>query len=464
MSDAIVDGAPYKVDFLRFAWHHSRNITDDSTEANYRDAFSACWWQSVSDFLAVPDLAKMTGSPEGASFDVLIHHSDRVRMTRDWLDLGVEHMSKWWRLALDHNDAVPSTVEKIVNIFQRYTYSTDRLIFYEHMVRAGDTAERQIAREVTSSTLAVIAYMPDNEQEITVWSLASTIMSLIQVGIGRVVVSGHQETDRELVAKAFSHVKHATRDWDDGDAVASRVDFCISANATTGIQDTIYNVPKAVMKRLRQVLLDPRVDLQKRSKRRVGSESLDCWLGKGVKSDPDRWKYVFLAEPDTVLATKPHALPGLTEALRGGAVLAPHRYQPLPHASDFAGVSGMGKKANVLPSVSPFRDVVEIDSFSRTRSNSCCDRGKFKPFLLHEDCGSFWWMCGYLAMQNPENVPIIEGEGDSGRELTQLIVAHKRLLGYTLVRNKRGMGVVFASSESGKTCAPKTGQCVDDNQ
>mmetsp|Transcript_36582 Transcript_36582/g.65873 ORF Transcript_36582/g.65873 Transcript_36582/m.65873 type:complete len:518 (-) Transcript_36582:54-1607(-) len=442
----------YEVDFLRFSWHHSRNISDDATEANYRDLFSACWWQPRETFLKVAAFEKVTGSPEGASFKVFRSNMPKIRMTRDWLDLGVEHMSKWWKLVLESNDAVPSTIARIVDIFKDYTYSSDRKMFFEHVNR-GNTIEEEEAVQVSASTLAMIAYMPGRVQDVTVWSLSATIMSLLQVGMGRIIVSGHKQTDEVLVRKAFSIVNNATRDWSNGDEISSKLEFCVSHNATTGINATKFNIPMAVMVRLRHVLM----------RKEDRSDVVSCWLGGSQESDRDRWKYLFLGEPDTILTTKPDALPGLTKALRSGAVLAPHRYQPLPHASDFSEVRGMGNKRNILPNAPPFKYVVEIDTFSPAQINSCCDRGKFKPWLLHEKCDvTFWWQCGFVAMRKPEKIPIIEGEGDCGRELTSVIVAHKRLLGYTLMRLKRGTGVVYASSESGKTCLPKSGQCIDE--
>ena len=270
-------------------------------------------------------------------------------------------------------------------------------------------------------------------------------MSLVQAGMGRVIVSGHLQSDEALVRRAFALVANTTQTWGKGRSPVpwTEMDFCPSANATTGDKDTQFNIPVASLKQLRHVFLN-----------RTEESITGCWLGSN-----DRWKYVFLGEPDLLLVTKPEALPALGRALREGRVLAPHRFQPLPHASDFRGIPGMdndgggGKgawiQARILPNAPPFQEVEEIDEF-----DSCCDQGSYKPFKLHEECSTpFWWMCGYINMRNPKSIITIEG-------LSKVVVAHKRLLGYPLMRLKRGTGVVYASAEGGKFCRPTSGSCT----
>merc|ERR1711865_295338 len=64
----------------------------------------------------------------------------------------------------------------------------------------------------------------------------------------------------------------------------------------------------------------------------MGQKIRHCWLSLSAQA---RWQYVLLTEPDLIVNTRPDALPLLGHALRQGGVLAPHRLQPIPHASDF---------------------------------------------------------------------------------------------------------------------------------
>ena len=271
------------------------------------------------------------------------------------------------------------------------------------------------------------------------------------------MVSSHLRDDEDLVRQIFAIVANATSNWDDnGKGPWTTLEFCVTPDAAIraeevpeGEWDT--NVPVAMLRQLRRVLV-----------RKTSDDVAECWLGEGGRG---RWRYVYFSEPDLILVTKPDALPGLGQALRYGRLLAPHRLQPLPHASDFGGIDEI-----LLPNRPPFEEVIEVDSLCRLERHddpfsshenarvfdSCCDRGTYKPNLLHEDCGNFWWLCGFdeHAGEIRNSKPVT----DDG--LPMIMVAHKRLVGYPLMRLKRGTGVVFASDEHGKTCRPHLGPCI----
>ena len=488
-----------EVDFLEFSWTYP---TDDDqlrrpVEMNHNDAYSGSWWQSTLTFIENRFFASdelLGPSQEAASFEAFQARKMHVSATRDWLDLGVEHMSKWWQKALDNieeeEELERSVVGRISNIFRLYVHSPDRRDFFHALPKVSSLSSSWKMKKkekenvptqdlVTKSTIAVIAFTPsclncvfdrgrdpsDLTNEVSMWSLAATLVSLIQTGIGRIVVSSHLRVDEDLVRQIFAIVANATSHWaDDDNGPWTSLEFCATPDAD--IRSEVVdeegwgtNVPVAMLRQLHRVLV-----------RKTTDDVGECWLGKGGLK---RWRHVYFSEADLILVTKPDALPGLGRALRDGRLLAPHRLQPLPHASDFGGIDEMlHDNVNVIPNRPPFKEVIEVDSFRRpdrrddplsSRENavlfdSCCDRGTYKPNLVHEDCGSFWWLCGFgnlhgrRARKIRNSVPVTKG-------LPVLMVMHKRLLGYQFMRLKRGTGVVYASAEGGKTCSPHAGPC-----
>lgn len=446
--------------FLQFGFNYN---SKHGNEASHLDAFSASWWQSTAKFLASDLFQSTVGpSPEGASFEVLKKHAADVRMTRDWLDLSVEHMSKWAKVMMDYDSKrklmnetqtkllLKTIEEKLVNIFKGYVHSNDRIDFFDRL-----PLEYEL---VGKSTIAVMAYMPSSS-ELSTWTLASTLLSLMQVGMGRIIVSGNQQSDEVPVRKAFSIVKNVTQtSWPRNQW--TQLEFCTCANATT---PSGFNIPGAALLRFRQVF-----------ENKVPDSISECWLGPG--GSREKWKYVYLSEPDLVLTTKLGALPELGRALQSGQVLAPHRIQPLPHASDLTNMARMMNEYTenalaqfVIPNAPPFEEVVEIDSFSAYNDNSfstsssfdsCCDRGSYKPYLFYEKCQDFWWKCGYSEMgKNDPSIDSLQEDPENG--MSQVVTAHKRLMGYLpFMRLKRGTGVVYATAEHGKTCRPQIGPCT----
>lgn len=374
-----------------------------------KDAFSATWWQSTKTFLSV-NIDLIGSSPEGASFEVFHQKYSQVRLTRDWLDLSVEHMSKWWKVLL-------------YTVVRGSGKERDRIleIFKEYIQRR----KPYPLLRVPQATLVVIAYLPSGAKEergVLEHSLAATLASLLEVGMGRIVVTGRFKEEKSLVQQSFDMLPE----------YKSRLTFCVTANSTTNDPITPYNVPKGALLRLREVLLG-----------KATEPELKCWLGDDAKKH-DRWKYLFLGEPDLLLHTRPSSIQAFGHAMDAGLVLAPHRLQPIPHESDFRGVA---PKTHVLPSVGQFAQVQELDSSTW----SCCDDdSNLKPgAVLYDDCGKFWWQCGFHDAKFGSQVEIQE--------------SHKRLLPYTLLRLTDGTRMPFAGAESGRRCFPQQGVCQEGN-
>ncbi|VEU36699.1 unnamed protein product [Pseudo-nitzschia multistriata] len=500
-----------------------------------QDAFSGSWWQSKEQFLRYEEVENENPpSPEGASFDVMDINDDNMRVTRDWIDLNVEHMSRWFRGLLEtrHNSNPQPTLERILEIFQNYVHSEDRLFMWERLEHESDRAKHQHHHnhihnfdaqdwlEVSQSTIAVIAYMPYGQYggaEITKWSLAATMMSLVQLGVGRIIVSGNQDSydQQSFVQEAWQEVLEVTKSWTtskqkrmtthsfcscDKEILTDKANATEGENKTTATATTASlvesNIPYAALRRLRYILLHRDDEFAKGKDKAEAIRR--CWAGssKGQQnktdsddSDPmDQWKYVFLGEPDLILNTRPLALPKLAGALTGGGVLAPHRLQPLPHASDF-GVNGLDLDSLklLIPNLPPhFDNIAQIDQYERisnddthssgnhggdihghgtkTRlsNHACCDAGNQKPYRQFETCDSWWWNCAFTALQYYDDnhyEGALEALVESNNE-TYVLDLHKRHSVYPMVRLKRGTGVVFAGGESGRMCNPsQLGTC-----
>ena len=191
--------------------------------------------------------------------------------------------------------------------------------------------------------------------------------------------------------------------------------------------------------------------------------SRSAWLG--TTHDASYWKYVYLTEPDTILHTKLELLPSIKKGLDDGLSFFPHRLQPIPHGSDLP--SGRNMTTEVSSAHSgrfvpthflPFSNVTILDPTSTKRTIDvdpegsvdvtayhCCDAG---PSAEHENCGTWWWTCGFH-------------DGFAQAQLTQeeALEKHKRLAIYPMMRLKQGTGVVFGPTEHARRCLPSKNPC-----
>jgi hypothetical protein len=517
-ADRRIDEEQRELEFLEFSWDYHQ--TDDPTrntkpvEMNSNDAYSGAWWQSTSQFINYRVFDVEYGTPiediqEWASIQVFKQSQTNgdVTSTRDWLDLCVEHMSKWYKhivnkLPVVNNDTevgnnTRSIIEgRITDIFKAYVYSNNRRDYFRAALlsltkkNAALLPQSSPPQLVTQSTLVVIPYTSDHTN-IGIWSFVAMLVSLIQTGMGRIIISLHptQFTTKnlELVRHVFAIVTNATSVWSNDvvDSISSNnnsnnnsnkmwttFDICVSSDEAynawpegTPPGQWESNVPIAMLRQLTRVLLN-----------KTTPDVTKCWLGE---NNDNVWQYIYFSEPDLILHTRPESLHGIGRALLNGRLLAPHRIQPLPHALDFVDIvdneSIVNDTTRFIPNTPPFDNVIEIDTFQQHNHppnnqrrvkddnnnnpiyDSCCDRGLYKPYLLHKKCGNFWWLCGYNSKRSitKENIDLLQQEP----AIPWAMVAHKRLLGYPMMRLVSGTGLVFASSESGKTCRPQIGPC-----
>lgn len=386
--------------------HAGKHINND------KDLFSASWLMPVSAFLDFDTSGKNLPTAEAGSYALFKRHHDKVRMTLDWLDFSVEHLSSYWDAidALKVDDNVPFHV--LISKLHAYI----RNIWMNENERG------------MQDTIAVVAFEPLQSRrkphaanELTVASLAATVASLVQAGFGRVVVVGYNADDEELVDDAFRLLltlvpNDTTGNTTNALSQIGRTELAYVRAATEDVisQKTPINIVKGAL-----------TGLQKALKGDGDSMSAERQHGSS-------WKYVYLTEPDTILQTKPSALPQLQKALVEGLILAPHRLQPLPHEYDLAGMKNSNK---MVHAVGNFSLILQLNSLEGA---VCCDQD-YKPWKEHPKCNSFWWQCGFNDRKD-----------------------HSRLEQYDLIRLQPGMGIVsLAANHNGRRCKPNTsGVCV----
>jgi len=340
------------------------------------DIFSASWLMNTSMFMHI-DTSDIDSVEEGclAPFRQAYQSGASVANTRDWFDFAVEHLSHYWRAAGVCRDRLA---------FNDFLGKLDGYISH---VKVLDSSP-------LSGTIAIIAFMPYqcdcylgcSGEELTRRVLTATLKSLQRAGMGRVVVVS--------VAPAG---KYEPRGVSFGD---TEVVFVTVDAAITKSRSIENNMPLGAIAGLQQAIRSNDVK----------------WLG----NDTERWRSVFLAEPDQILHVKQSSIHDLARVVESGFVLSPHRLQPVPHPSD----------VHILPHPIPETSSVFKVETIETDDATCLDAGRHsKVHGRSWNCATWWWQCGF----------------EDGN--------HSRLDNYTMMRLSYGSGVtVLAASEHGRKC------------
>jgi hypothetical protein len=410
----------------------------------YLDAFSDSWYMSLATFMDI-DAARMKEieAVEEACFVMYENREEKVRMALDWLDFGVEHMSKWWKVLEAPRDEYPH--HRVVRILDQYVQERIRSI------RQHDSLS---ARSLLRPTVALVAFqqyavrgvqddaLQRRSQELTVASLSATIASLMQAGMGRIVVVGHdqqQESERPLVHEAFSR-------FAPDQAYGTQLAYVTVSDDMVKTDFMSVNVPRGALLGLRRALEenDPEWTAQ--------------WLGRNATGSTHPWRFVYLTEPDTILHARPSSLAVMERMLEKGMILVPHRLQPVPYEGDVPASNQSHtfiSKVQVAASTSP--NILELDAADSDAA--CCDEqmGTLRPGPkaaiaagLGSQCGwDRWWLCGFGAQQSQQ--PSNEHNGSHPyRSNHSLILDH-----YQLIRLRQGTGVTLISGSShGRRCFP----------
>lgn len=318
--------------------------------AHINDFFSASWLMNVRQFRGIN--TDRIAICEDACFQPFRQYSDKIRMTRDWLELAVEHMSKWWKIIDIFNH--PPVLERFIELLDNFEQEPPSNIAFSGL----------------RNTIALIAFMPygrgrtDGQgQALTVSMLSACLRSMSRYGMGRVVVVVPTIKDKNTYESLIPNLFGETT-----------VVFRVAKEVKTRFITT--NMPFGAIWGLQ----------------RAFESDDDNWLG-----DVTRWDAVYLTEPDTLLHIKPTILPELMDGvLNRGWILSPHRLQPIPHESD---LPSRLTPIIVVPDNEHYK-VKTVESYT-TR---CWDMGNDRPYGEEatsprnpKKCDNFWYICGFRS-------------------------------------------------------------------
>jgi hypothetical protein len=380
------------------------------------ELYSGMWWQDRVSFLAINFTIPFL---ESASFEAITRRPNgksRTFMTVDWLDLSAEHLSKYIKHFI--RSRAPVVVDGIRNILANFTRN----------VRGWDLSSMpDVAVHETIALLPIRGSTLAFDRHLILLQLAATLASLWRTGIGRAVVVGLSDLEKEIADEVFALMK---------DHLAIRpMELAYAQNVNNTVADAKI-VPRVALRGLQFAMNS--------SKHAMNENVVEEWLG----SDPDRWKYVYFSEPDLILHTRPSALPAISEALSRGILMAAHRLELVPHERDFP---AFWRKDRLLPDVGSFASVQDLDPLE---GDACCDQGSFYPsnrmnpenltsVRRSGECPGLWLHCGFDTRTSY-----------TGR--AAMLEKHRRLLGYPLFSVKGGSGIPLVASNQ-RVCVPRRG-------
>ena len=406
-------------DLLQFSTMTDENHTMDS--------YSGMWWVRRDVFVSHWDASIGCRNYEAASYKLFNAVSeDRIYLTRDWLDLSVEHLSQYFKL-LDV-ESLPAAE----GIIQTYL---------EAPTTAKSSETRHSVFHETLAVLPVHFFDPDvachgvlvNDVEtlreknrcLYMYSLAATLKSLWRAGIPRVVLAGNFPEEPPIVRQAI-RLFHSAGPGRDGSNIEVQY---------------VYVVPNEGHNN--GIPCDALDQLQSALSYYMTGDARAQWLGDNLETH-ERWRYIYFSEPDLVLQARLGSRSGIPPALEEGKLFTAHRFQLMKHE-----VNALPHHPDVyslfLPNHEKFSNF--IDLHGNNGDDSCCDAGNWWPGVDDSPkCDSWWYLCGYQA-------------GMTDRD--EAYRHHHRLwASYPNIRLGDGLRVPVVQAH-GRVCLPRRGGCVD---
>jgi hypothetical protein len=391
---------------------------------SYGEYYSGMWWQRLDSFRNTnyDDI----GVPEDVAFKSYIYHHYRdIRLTHDWLDFMVEHLSQYVKrmMAFPAKDGV---TQQLTTILTQYIQRTEP---YDLFPDAAAPVTLAVVPVRVTSGIA-------EENDLLALELAATLISLWKVGMGRAIVVGISEYEQVLANQSFALVR---------DQMAS---FGRAMELHSIEYDGVSLEGKRIVAKLAALGLQTAF---RQYDQQIEPDHVQAWLG----SNPQRWKYVYFSEPDLVLNMRYDAISAISENLREGNLMAAHRTEAVPHERDFPLVDPQTVVGRVLPNQGVFAFVHDLDP----KDAACCDHGRFypahraNPLVLDEvrfnaGCRSSWVYCGFLRKDIDYHNP------------ATIMETHYRLIGYPLFTIKGGTGVPLVGSHQ-RMCLPQKRDLCD---
>lgn len=341
------------------------------------DIYSAAWWMSRHRFNQV---ALAVSSLEAATFEAISKagkgHLD-VRMTVDFLDYSVEHVSNWY---------------KMIGTDSGLAFAARTYLNYVSKHRAGNSFTQ--IDSFMNTTIAVVPFgVPDGTseamQDVMVSVLSATVTALLQHAVKRVVVVGYFNLDSTLVVRVFNLLSNRRLSFDEKSLPFQ--DFYVGSSEVAFVHTTnvkshhlATNVPHGALKGLQEELRFGE-DNSLQTTPHPNNDTIGSFLGRNFQATD--FEYVYFTEPDQMLHAR--LASSFWKEMDDNRIIIPHRLQPIPHPDDLINVT--------IPEYWHLKSMPSNHSapISLDRSiddDACCD---FPDDYGKQTCNNFWWICDF---------------------------------------------------------------------
>jgi hypothetical protein len=427
------------------------------------DFYAASWIMNTEMFRQVDTTPDSIRELEDGVFAAFHRRDHQLRMTLDFLDFGVEHLSHWWRrIGVPNNDAGYRFFASTLSSYMEKHAHQQQEPFPVVLERMGDDSARAL-----HPTVAVVAFSqiqfdaePTNarlsaselaarDRNVSLLSLGATLASLVRVGMGRIVVVGSDPNDELVVRETFRLLQAPNVSSEE--SADSRSPF------VRQIHDTHLSFALVPQHMVNSTGLSNNVPRGTLAGLQLAFEGTDAhWTQHWLGMNASYWKYVYYSEADTLLQTRPSVMRHIQQKLDDGLVVAPHRLQLIAYEGDVPDFH-LQSKSRLVPTdfktplvinsgevMVDAEDEDEVDEDTNNANDGpyqyCCDALEFNYRPGRTDyppCGDFWYRCGWSNGGN-----------------------HSRLEPYRFMQLSDGTGITtLSATEHARRCHPSRVPC-----